>query len=459
VKKRQKLISVFLVLILLVSAFPIAVFAADGDLSRFKKGSGYIALGDSYTRGMGASSKWKDELYLMDGADGAAVLNFEGEEIKASKNCRNVTGSFSKILADTIGCYAPDDITDKTAQYWPIAQNGVTTAAIVDLIGLDDDYFDDEYIHKMKMCRSRYAANLEYFGNENSTNEDNTGTYQKTGSVYDIRELIKDASLITIELGMSDVLNRAGSILLGKYFPDGLNLSDLSVIPKAVSTLSAEVWEGYRNWLAAYPLLLEYIKENAPDAEVVIIGAANPLFNVCITDEIAVPIGNIVSTITELMNKQFKRWAKEYGYIFVDISNVELGALENNVSLTELVFDSPDTHPTEKGYKQIARMIIAALSEKSEDAKKTDIVVDLGRFDHIDSVYINGIAVPQKDYELNGYVLTVHCKTALAANMAIAVKNDSGTEIISYKLSHCSCSGYTATRVLVSNCSCKCIMK
>ena len=80
----------------------------------------------------------------------------------------------------------------------------------------------------------------------------------------------------------------------------------------------------------------------------------------------------------------------------------------------------------------------------------TSIVVDLGRFDKVDYVYVNGTKM--EHYTLDGYKLTVNLKNKTATSLTIGVKNDDGTiSAQTYKLTYKEGYGYTAQRVYGTN--------
>ena len=446
---KKKLISLALAVIMLFGLLPMAAFAEATEPELAEYGEYYVALGDSFTRGMGASEGWYDELYLMDAIDGETIT-VNDEEMVTSRYCRNVTGSYTKRIADAIGCCCPDDIMDKTATYWPIAQNGLATYFFADLMGLDDGgYFETDYTHNPEYTAPlrRYETDLYYFGNVNSISSDGTGRYGKTGVAGDILEMLDSAKLITIALGMSDMLNRPGSVLTDKCLGGGI-----SGILTAPSVMISQINEAYKYWKIDYELILDYIKENNPDATVVLVGACNVVFNLTLAKSTMLPIGTALSALTNKMNECYKEWAEKYGYIFVDISNVDLEGMEADTPLLEVDFNSVDIHPSYSGYEQIARMIIDALKEYNGITEKgaKDIVLDIGRFDDIDCVKVNGIPVSKSDYTIKDHVLTIHCKTKLASSLSITTKLNGKIAVSTYQIVYRD-GGYTAYRTYSTN--------
>ena len=102
----------------------VPAFAEEDPYAELKEGIGYLAIGDSFTRGYGAGDNWQDQIYLNE---------YPGE----SDNCRNVDGSYPNRVAEAFGLYAPDDIRDTDAKLWPLAHDAVSTAYVLDLLGIE----------------------------------------------------------------------------------------------------------------------------------------------------------------------------------------------------------------------------------------------------------------------------------------------------------------------------------
>lgn len=444
-KRLSRLLVLLLILAMMMTTFSVTGFATEKDesLSHYANGTGYLAFGDSVTRGY-ALPNWDEEGYEFD-----KTIN---------PNCRNVTGSYPKIIADTLGCYTPNNITNKNATYWPIAQDGLTTSMLLDLFGVDDSYYDSLYMQQYEPMRNRYCTDLYYFGDEHSFTLAGDGRYGKTGVVYSIRDLVANSSLITIQIGMSDVLNRPSDLAEEKLEANGGDYSDVASVVSAVGTFFAEVFKGYERWERDFPKLLDYINDNSnDDATVVIIGAYNPMYAMTVTEEIPVQIGTLMTTITNLMNQQYRYWAQKYGFLFVDISNVEIGAAVNETNVIDFL-NAPyrdqgiATHPTEEGYQQIARLVLNALRENDAEQKtrKSTIKVDLGIISQqaINYVSVNGIKLPRDAYSIQDYVLTIPNILLPANRLTVSAVGEDGKVYYSrYDLDYNLRAGYVATRI------------
>ncbi len=355
-KRFSKVLAPMLAVLMLVSVLAVPSFAAEGaddPYAPLKEGTGYVAIGDSFTRGYGAGDNWHDEIYLNDDYG-----NFE---------CRNVGGSYPNRIAEAFGLFAPDDIRDTSAKLWPVAHDAVSVAYMLDLLGIDDGFRDDEFTYQDKPMLSRYATDLRYFGDPLSYTIDGQSTYGETGEIMSIRELLKNASLITLGVGQTDVVYKAQIFGLNT-----LDLSDTASLPAGIANIVSLLYKYFDYWKDAYPLLLDFIKETNPDARVVLVGTMNPIKDATITDDVLLPIGNALNIIFDLMNAYSKRCALKYGYMFVDISDVETPSTATQMSIGHIlsIEDSIEyaliAHPTQKGYAQIAERIITAVQRDLE---------------------------------------------------------------------------------------------
>ena len=355
-KRFKKILAVTLAVLMAASLLFIPSFAADEEdpYAALKEGIGYLAIGDSFTRGYGAGDNWQDQIY-------------ENEYPGERDNCRNVDGSYPNRIAEAFGLYAPDDIRDTDAKLWPLAHDAVSTAYVLDLLGIDDGFRDEELTYNDGALKRRYAADLTYFGDPLSYTLDGTDAYGKTGEIMSVREMIKNASLITIGVGQTDVIYKTQIFGLNT-----MDLSDTAKIPEGIAHI-LELFNRYFNyWKGAYPLLLDFIKETNPDARVVLVGTLNPIKDATLSDEVSIKIGNLINFIMDSVNAYTKACALKYGYMYVDISDVETPAAATTMSIGHILSISDPieyaliAHPTQKGYEQIADKIINTVKKDLE---------------------------------------------------------------------------------------------
>ncbi len=444
-KQFTKIPAFFLCLILILSCGATAFAATKDDVTQYGKAGGYLAIGDSISRGCGAEG-----FYI--GRNGEHLPNGEGQY--GEYDLRNVQGCVPYQIAEAVGCTAPMDMTDQSATYWPFTYPGMTTAVTLDLLGVDDGFTDE------KLNYAYYKDMLEYFGwegslpgvRENETPQEVAESRGAIGKCGNIMELIDRADLITVQLGMCDVFYRTYRIVSnGGMLADGMSfdLSSPEAIVNLVKTAVSEMWNGYEYWKANYPKLIETLIERNPDADIVMVGSFNLVNELTITDDLLAPIGSAFSVITDSMNLQYKKWSKEYGIPYVDIANTETQAAELDWSLLGDFKDNTftGTHPTQNGYDYIVRQILAQLPPKTESK---EIAVDIGRFESVDYVLVNGI--PVKNYTFKDHVVTVPYAGPGAANLTVGVKNEDGTvSVQTYQLTYKLGEGYSAYRVYGTN--------
>ena len=265
-------------------------------------------------------------------------------------------------MAEAFGQNTPDDMRDTSAQLWPLAHDAVSVAYVLDLLGIDDGFRDEEFTYSDSSMLKRYATDLQYFGDPLSLTIDGQAAYDTTGEIMSVREMFKNASLITIGLGQTDVIYKAQIFGLNK-----LDLSDVKSIPAGIGHI-LDLLEHYFNyWKDAYPLLLDYIHENNPDAKVVLVGTMNPIRNATMTDDIEIRIGSLLNGIMDAMNAYTRQCASKYGYMYVDISDVDTPSSVTQMSIGSILSISDPieyaliAHPTPHGYSQIAERVIDAV--------------------------------------------------------------------------------------------------
>ena len=439
-KTLKQTLSILLAALFVLSCCATAFAATKENVYQYGKEGGYLAIGDSISRGCGAEG-----FYI--GRDGEYLPNGEGQY--GEYDLRNVQGCVPYQIAEAVGCTAPMDMTDQSATYWPFTYPGMTTAVTLDLLGVDDG-FDDT-----KLNYAYYKDMLNYFGYEGSLHGVREGDYfdpETDGKCGNIIELIQRADLITVQLGMCDIFYRAYRIVSnGGMLADGLSfdLSSTDAIKALVETAITEMKNGFDYWKEWYPVLIEKIIELNPDAKIVLVGAFNLVNQLTITNDLVAPIGSVVTAITGSMNTLYRKWAKEYNVKYADISNTETQATENDWALLGDFKDNTftGTHPTQTGYDYIVRQILAELPPEDED---TNIKVDLGRFDKVDYVLVNGI--PVTNYSMDGFTLSIPYSLPGATSLTIGVKNDDGTlSVQTYTLTYTIGEGYTAYRVYGNN--------
>ena len=436
---KKILVCVLALTLTLSCALPAALAATKENVRQYGKEGGYLAIGDSISRGCGAEGFYLD----TDKAEGGQYDLYY---------MRNVKGAVPTQVAEAVGCTMPDDMAEQDATFWPFCYPGMTVAVTMDLLGIEDNFKDE------KLNYAYYKDMLQYFGYEGSfdgVREGDTYVEGECGQCGNIIELIKKADLITLQLGMCDIFYRAYRIISnGGMLADGLSfdLSSPEAIKNLLETAISEMHFGYDYWEAHYPVLLQRIKELNPDATIVMVGSFNLVNQLRLTDDTVLPIGSIISGITDKMNRKYEQWEKEYGVKYADISNTETQATENDWALLGDFKDNTftGTHPSQTGYNYIVRQILAELPAADGETETAGLSVDLGRFDAVDYVLLNGI--PVKNYSMDGFVLNIPNASILATNLTVGVKGEDGKIAVqTYAIRYTIGQGFTASRLYGNN--------
>ena len=431
--RTKRLLAMALSLIMIFSCMSMGVFAADEETVRqYGEEGGYLAIGDSVCRGCGTAG-------------------YPQPYYNYSK--RNVEGAFPYIVAKAVGCTMPEEIVDQTGNYWPLCYPGMTLGVTMDLYGIEDDFTDTKFDY------SNYKYMMKYFGYEGSIpgvrGAAGGDTYTEPAKVGSIIDLTKDASLITVELGMCDVFYRALHIAEnGGMLADGINLdfSDPQAILQLLKGYLSEMYIGFDYWKTWYPKFLERLRELNQDADIVVVGAFNIVGSVTITDDTLLPVGDAISAITDQMNVLYQKWAKQYGMIYADVSNTETLAAQNEWALLGDFLPNAEiaSHPGPEGNAYIGHQILRALpAQDGSHPATTDIVIDLARFTNVKYVLVNGAYC--SDYSMDGTVLTIPYRSTLAKTLVVACENENGgTALQSYTLSYQD-GGYVSHRISSTN--------
>ena len=385
-----RIISVLLVLVLLFS-ISAAAFAAPAEQGerKYKQHEYYLGIGDSITRGYGL------------------------EGYKYNKLCMHaIDGSYPQIVADAVGC----DSEHRLMMNYP----GQRTKDTARILGLEGDYTDV------------YSLNIDGRGI-------NLSEPMKTDNVELFKEWIRKADLITIGLGIADVF-------YAPYHASGLEQAGMSA--ENIENCVKEALAGYADFCEYYPKLLQYIRENnEKNADIVLVGIYNTLENASITEDIILPVADLLSPISAMMNENLKLWAEEYGAVVANIQNVETPASRGEVLAIGDVDSKTSTHPTPEGLKYIARQVLDVLPGTDDPVvyRKTDIVIDL-----VDPGTIIGVSLDSRTinyYEFDGHVLYIPYYFATAKTLTVTAEKDGKVSVYLYQLSYGD-DGYDAYRIV-----------
>lgn len=260
--------------------------------------------------------------------------------------------------------------------------------------------------------------------------------------VRELSEKPGDKKLVILYAGASDVFYSSIRETVQDF-----GTSDIDDI----EALAAQMWENYRKFLENFPKLVEHIYSLNKNCTIVIVGTFNPMKDLKIKSGDALPAFEAVSAISELMNSHYRAWAKEYGCLYADISNVETATLEKEITYDSFTTIDPVAvyHATPEGYKYIARQILKQL-EAEKKPVTADIVIDLGSVGSIGSVKVDGMTVNNYSFDSETHTLTIPYSYTTARSVTVTEnRSDGSVYLVSYTLTWGE-NGYTAHRTFVT---------
>lgn len=384
-KKLSRTIALILCAAMLLS---VAVFADSGEVKQYSE---YTALGDSVVRGWGCNDNYGH--FGENEGDGCMDAYYpelvaEGLGI-AEENCHFIT---------LPGCRTKD------AYYMLTGDKSLA------------DAFTESY-----KVFERLESMIATTGNDNY-----------------IRDSIKSSDLITIQVGSNDI--SVNVALKTGLFTGG---STDGVVGKIVNAL----WESYADFIKYYSLLLDEIasiKGDDKDYTIMIVGTYNPFMNCPLDDDMFLPVGSAIATLTVLENEFMQKFADSHeNVVFVDVSNTETHPIAEELSIMNFIANIDNmnyyTHPTEAGYKYIARQIIDAAAQTHDPY---DIRIDMGAEKKILSVKVDGAAV--RNYSYEDHALTIAYDDANARSVTVSTVESSGKiGTYVYQLVYTDGEGYT----------------
>ena len=198
-----------------------------------------------------------------------------------------------------------------------------------------------------------------------------------------IRADVADADLITLNIGSNDVLLSqlritaweiedelgVGSSAIVDLMKSKLGFGDAPTLPegtdenaivtKFIPKFLANIAKGYGEFLKNIPAILSSLREQNPDAQIVVIGIFNPLhYTLSLTDgKLPVSLGEMLDGVMLPMNAALARDAAKYSCTYVDVTDVPVDG---------------SMHPTNEGYADMAERIYAKLKDARVKTAFTD---------------------------------------------------------------------------------------
>ena len=302
------------------------------------------------------------------------------------------------------------------------ASAGETVTMPLWLLGLADPTEDYLYNVDSYHRNARYNSRLlPYFGKDIGGGD----------QAYSFSELIGNTELILIELGLGETVFTAKEVAMAE-----LDSEDGSVL-SAAGLLIERLFDGFAYFQSRFPVLLDYIKENNPNAEVVLVGCANPAGGLSITDEDFLPVGSALNVLFDSLNAYIKQEADIYDYKYADISDAEMRATEAELSVTNEEFLSRldyYLHPSDEGIQYMTRQI---LNQLKAEPLSDQIRIDLGAVKSVKSVLADEKAVKDYSFDPQTHTLTLPKRLNKAKSVLVTAEGMNGkTHLATYLIDH-----------------------
>lgn len=378
-KRIIKSVTAFLLVFALLSG-TMAAFAADGE-KQYEDYKSYVLLGDSIASG------WSD---------------IEDRETRFVR----VEGSYGAYLADDLG-----------VEYHPMACIGFRTTELRYIF--EEDYEADRFLY--------YSIDKEDMDN-----------------IYApamIKE-VTEADLITLNVGGNDW----GSFLGWHVFEEmdkfedtnieflnqarayleqaGLGLDTIDTVieiasltgslPRLLEVLPKALEEGLKNYFENWNHVIEDIYALNPDVTLVVIG----MFDTSLQSEATAGGGleaalaaiNLGQSISDIANIPMKEGAEKYGYILIEPKGIEC----------------EKQHPSARGHRQIADLILEALPDAS--FPYTDLDKKSSNYRAIEALCKKGIMEGVSETEFAPEANLTKAQLSFALGKIAGVENIAGTD-------------------------------
>lgn len=341
----KKIISFVLVLALMLGMCSTFAFAT----TSAKQYEGYIAFGDSMTRGVG-TEEW------IAPSNFSKAYDYNVRNVYGTTATNLVNAAYPYIVSQELDCKGRDNfaeyitefskymVDESGEKYWPVAAAGLSLSSVMDLFGINFANPDMEYDHNTSALHAYYRDIVPMYKCQDTVMTipqngatyaalvdkwtkmgiQNLGSAAQQGFVGDITKLIRgqknDGTQLFVDNDEDGKYDLLVSINLG--------LTDVILKPMQTMTDSSNIlqaiMDGYNYWSMAYPMLINEIHRLNKNAEIVLVGFFNPYAEVTLANDTVMPIGDILNPIIAAMNLQCKQIADQFSFVkYADVSNAE----------------------------------------------------------------------------------------------------------------------------------------
>lgn len=386
--------------------------SAANEVTQYAKTGGYLCIADSIGRGMGTSGDYsgKNPKEMPSIDDSLADLNlgilgrlFQTQiDSRIASEIKNmnlpasldftkkyVSGSYAAMVADAVGCSkGKSDWKTKNTDYWPLCYVGETTFGVNDLLNFDDGITDNDFTHGACDIYSMFL--YPFFGTNQSYSRgvssnlltDYLKRNYRQNSGYET-----SASLISIELGLNDVIVKAmtDSKICADPMQKFLDVNDFnknqSKYKGYLPAYSKALIDNEEKWEKSYEVLLKGLQGKNNKADYILVGLYDPFEGVSVPSGFEV-LNTDTAAIVVKMNAFVKSMAAKYGCMYVDISDTETLNDAKGYDLITAGTSADCTieygfHPSQEGHKAIGNKIIEKLKTGDiEEGEGGDIEIE-----------------------------------------------------------------------------------
>ena len=190
---------------------------------------------------------------------------------------------------------------------------------------------------------------------------------QKSGELLSLVKMMEfdgeKTEVITISTGANNILGPAMDVFMQLFLQPNLALETLQS-----EEFDQQLRDGVEDLREDLPLIIDKLRESAPDAEIVILSIYNPFDGAKIslmgTD---ILLGEMTEEYVLLLNEVISEVAAEKGCLIADAYTAFKASTEQVVNVTADAngyIMEYDPHPNAAGHRIIASLILAALAEE-----------------------------------------------------------------------------------------------
>ena len=383
-KHTKRILSLILVLAMIFALCTTALASYEP----YKK---YMCIGDSIAAGCGLTRDGSETYFDQNAEDPSYVR--DTSYIYYGFSFEQVPTAYHSMVADALD-----------ANLMQYALSGMRSVELRYFLGEEYNDFDSDYSWGKKW--------YDFDG-------DGSFTLSELETITDAKDYtaaIKQADVISLNLGSNDVFSMSAVLVLNEYTEDTQNdtlkgIKDFfnkggsigesfaklieycqtaGELAKLGTMLLTYLQITYAQFLENYDAVVEKIYEINPDVTVVGVGVFNPFSNLKVSDGSIISLSSVAAPTTAKINSYIKSFALKYdNFYYADVTETET----YSQNITDNYFSSYfmiKVHPTLAGHKYMAQQILNALPERGT-LPFTDVPSDAWYYDELYYAWFNGL--------------------------------------------------------------------